>query len=253
MVWKNSLQSLGILSILLSLELGFTFGNLQQVNAQPVSKTGKTVEQTIPSTQINFQPPDDQGAPRGSSTTGNRDETIDPPDKLNLLLPNTNGLLGLTLKEHPTFFISISDPSIQKAEFYLIDKQSDKITYQTTVSLSGNPGIVSISIPSDVTPLEPEKIYTWMVAAYSNQNSVPIDLITGEIQRVERPDLNIKLETANPLDQAVLYAQNGIWFDTLETLAELKRLQPNNLTIANEWTELLKSVGLDKISTQPLI
>jgi hypothetical protein len=44
----------------------------------------------------------------------------------------------------------------------------------------------------------------------------------------------------------------GIWYDSLATLAELKRRQPNNSTVATSWQEMLKSVDLSAIAEVPL-
>jgi Domain of Unknown Function (DUF928) len=41
---------------------------------------------------------------------------------------------------------------------------------------------------------------------------------------------------------------NGIWYDALTTLA-----QPEDRAIAQEWTDLLKAVGLENLATQLLI
>jgi hypothetical protein len=76
----------------------------------------------------------------------------------------------------------------------------------------------------------------------------------GQIERVEpNPNLVAQLKTASPRDRAALYAEAGIWYDAVNSIAQLRRSSPNDTAIAADWAELLKSVGLDTISQKPLI
>ena len=67
-----------------------------------------------------------------------------------------------------------------------------------------------------------------------------------------KPDLDLLAQTAAmaPLEQAILYGEEGMWFDTLAALAEFRQSQPNGPAT---WAEFLESAGLTEISTQPLV
>jgi hypothetical protein len=54
-------------------------------------------------------------------------------------------------------------------------------------------------------------------------------------------------------DRPAVYAQAGIWHETLTSLADLYRKAPNNSQVVTNWRDLLTSVGLDKIAREPLI
>ncbi len=83
------------------------------------------------------------------------------------------------------------------------------------------------------------------------QTDIPI--VSGKIRRVELDwTLQTQLEKKNSLDQAALYGQAGVWYDMLNSLAQLKKTQPNETTIAANWVHLLNSVGLEEIATKPL-
>ncbi|MBD0346251.1 MAG: DUF928 domain-containing protein, partial [Coleofasciculus sp. Co-bin14] len=43
-----------------------------------------------------------------------------------------------------------------------------------------------------------------------------------------------------------------LWYETLETLIELRRDRPNDPTLTDAWKTLLSSVGLDVISDAPI-
>jgi hypothetical protein len=50
-----------------------------------------------------------------------------------------------------------------------------------------------------------------------------------------------------------LYAQEGLWFETLQTLAEAQRTVPQNPEITEEWLELLKSAKINRALSFPLV
>ncbi len=55
-------------------------------------------------------------------------------------------------------------------------------------------------------------------------------------------------EEMTKLEQAALYAEAGIWYETIATLAQLKQEQPNNSNLLSVWEEILTSVGLGELA-----
>ncbi|MDY7020128.1 MAG: DUF928 domain-containing protein [Cyanobacteriota bacterium] len=244
------LRAVKILPIFLAFELLFSLNALQPVQAQPLSETEETVEEII-RTRVNFQPSSD-GVPDGSASGGSR-------GNLGLLLPvnpkspegKIQYMLGLTTQANPTFFIYVGKRDTDKVNFTIIDQETQTTIYETEIDMSGDSGIISINLPANVASLEIGKTYNWVVGAIEEN---ALETANGSIKRVElNPTVSSQLENADPLDQAVLYAENGIWFDTLEILAEQKQSQPDNEIFAAEWSELLKSVGLEDMATKPLV
>ena len=80
-------------------------------------------------------------------------------------------------------------------------------------------------------------------------------LIEGSVQRTTmEPTLESQLaEKTTAVAQAELYGAAGIWYDTVSTLAQARQSQPNDPTLAKNWEDLLVSVGLEEIATQPLL
>ncbi len=180
------------------------------------------------------------------------------------LTPVTPPIQAVTVSEYPTVFIYVGKPSsnslCQKAqivEFELWDDEQDLQIYSTTVVPPDTSGIVSVSLPKNGSsqPLMVGKRYRWDF----NLVCDPIDRMKdyragGEIQRIElNPSLKKQLEESSLLEKAIVYAKAGIWYDTLATLAELRSSQPNDSTLAAEWEDLLRSVGLNDIAREPLI
>lgn len=164
---------------------------------------------------------------------------------------------ALTVAKYPTIFVSLPQTSAKEAEFFLLEDNKDEALYETTVTLPSNPGIVSVSLPDNRTlpALEVGKTYHWYFLMICNPQDRASDLaVDGQIQRVE-PSSNLvaELKNALPRDRAALYAEAGIWYDAISSIAQLRRSSPNDTAIASDWAELLKSVGLNTISQKPLL
>jgi hypothetical protein len=182
----------------------------------------------------------------------------DPP-LIAALLPQTN--LGLTTSAYPEFFWFMPKTRARLAEFalYAVDNQkaNRSLLYKTTFRITGNSGIASLPLPSDATlpPLAIAQDYHWSVSIICDPNDRKQDLtVDGWVQRVAlRPALANQLNQATPSERVNLYARNGLWFDTLKTLAELRRSRPQDSQLQASWVELLKSVKLEAIANQPLV
>lgn len=175
----------------------------------------------------------------------------------------TGSVLGLTVTDHPTFwfYFPYSLTSARPVEFILKDDK-DNIIYQTELSESGTtPGVVGFKLPDTVPPLEVNKRYNWFFTiACDSNNSTSSDLeepnkifVSGWVERVPlNSALQRQLEQATPRQQARLYANAGIWHEAVTTLAELRRQNPNDATLRQEWANLLRSVDLAAIAPEPI-
>ena len=253
MTQKNSIRPLTVFAVALSLELAIVPSWRSPVRAIPTS--------TIPSTTASytigsiFDPPGD-GVPDntagGASRGGCSPQELAKEHQIAPLIPTNN--YGLTASARPTFLIYVPKTNAKAAFFTFKDKQEDYY-YQTTLPLPSTPGIVSISIPADRPPIEVGKNYTWsFVQICGEKLAVDDPRVGGQIKRVEPdPVLRGQLETAKPLERATLYGAAGMWYDMMASLAEARRSQPNDANIEAVWSELLTSIGLEAIATQPLV
>ena len=80
------------------------------------------------------------------------------------------------------------------------------------------------------------------------------ETVEGFVQRV-KPDADLAndLQQATPRDRVSVYVVNDIWYDSLATLAQLRQASPNDASLTEDWTNLLGSIGLDTIATEPLV
>lgn len=173
--------------------------------------------------------------------------------QMKALLPHTN--IGLTTSEKPTFFFQISPTSIKQAKFLLLNAQGDNILYKKIFPLTHAGGVMSFTLPADAEALEVGQEYTWELAVLcdpDDQTGNPF--VQGSIKRIE---LNQRLENdlikVPMAERTELYVHEGIWYDSLKSLADLRFSNPHDPTLVNDWKELLDYAGLSSIDREPLL
>lgn len=240
---QKSVSYWGALSVALFVEF-LTFSSLTlQLRAQSLEVS------------LTFPPTANRGAPARTAGGGTRNPSACVKGKIPLtaLAPSNN--VGTTVSANPTLFWYVPETEAKSAKFVVYDNQDkNNEIYQTTLALNGTPGIVKLSIPATVA-LEPGKEYWWDFRLICNTESPsPKEFVEGIIERTElSSEQKTKLEQATePLKQAEVYAGAKVWQETLTILAQLRHDRPNDSDITEAWKELLKSVQLEAIATEPL-
>lgn len=198
-----------------------------------------------------FEPPNKDkpvatsgGASRGQQCIVDLDNSEVP---IIPILPAINQ--RLTTTPYPTFFIHIPQTSARKI-FFQIEDENEENSYQTIMPITGNPGILRITLPQDAPPLEVGKNYQWALALICDQKLRPDSpIVQGSIIREQSEiELNQQLQSMTLIEQASFYAKSGIWYEAIEILAKLTEDQPNNPKFKSIWHEVLSSIGLNNIA-----
>ncbi len=205
-----------------------------------------------------FNPPPVAGAPGGREGGGTRGGcTRGTPARLTALMPETN--LGLTTQERPRFFWFVPATSAESIEFALYSADANKENYTqvylTRLAIPSTPGIASLALPHSLPPLSVGQDYYWSVSILCDPDQPSGDpVVDGWVRRIApSATLASELAQAGPQAQVSLYARNGIWFDTLTTLADLRCARPSDPGLSAGWRQLLNSVRLQTIADQPLV
>ncbi|MEO1402645.1 MAG: DUF928 domain-containing protein [Cyanobacteria bacterium J06635_1] len=212
---------------------------------------------------------DGQGRPRRRTSGGARGNC---GDRLVALLPGNDTIsdavsltdcslastsdLGTTLDSAPTlwFHIPVQERTQNQinGELVLLDENHQVLALET-ITLPSESGIIGIQLSH---PLEVGRSYHWVFSILQHPNSPSQNpTVEGSLRRLTPGgELRAALETArNPQARARVLAQQGIWHDALNELASLRRTEPNNAAVIQDWISYLGSVGLDAIATEPLI
>ncbi|MEG4345321.1 DUF928 domain-containing protein [Microcoleus sp. A003_D6] len=280
MAWKSALN-IGALSLILSLE-AVAAGSflipalalnspansvprpsqpqlpLNWQTVQPPEPTGrKPNSQQLGATWNSFQPPE-QGVPGRREGGGTRGlECPTATTALTALIPQST--MGQTISAKPTFFYYLPVALDKTVQFELADER-DKTLYKKSFRMvTSRPGIVSVSLGSDGNSpaLEVGKNYQWYFTIKCNPKNYRDDvLVSGWINRTAlAPTVKTELDRSGDDRRAKLsiFAQQGLWYEYLATLAQLRMESPSDASLALKWLEALNSVELGKIAREPLI
>jgi Domain of Unknown Function (DUF928) len=217
---------------------------------------GLSFFQSLPAKAVPFQPPARE-APKRTTGGGSRDEgqCLKASSKSNAsvspLLPHTNS--GLTIEARPTIFVYVPKTSAREAFFSLQDEGKNH-HHQMSVKLPNRGGVIGIQLPYNAPALQVGKNYKWSLVTICGQALEPDNpQVTGWVRRVTPDDSLSVLNSVNPLESVVRLAEKGVWYDTLSMLAQLRQERPKDSNLAQHWHELLTSVGLGAIATEPVV
>lgn len=200
---------------------------------------------------LQFNPPD-EGLP--DNTTGGasrnpdicrRQHTATKASNLTLLAPSS--FIGLTVAEHPKFYI-YANQTLSRQLFISLEDEQGAPLYQGIQTLSITTGLISVDLPAETPTLETGHTYRLSVVPICGESLRPDDpILTGYVKRVLPPQASESDTRKSSFEQARLYAESGIWYDTLELLGQDLRGEPNNEILINAWESLLISGGLTEI------
>ncbi|MEQ9234717.1 DUF928 domain-containing protein [Coleofasciculus sp. E2-BRE-01] len=236
-------------------------GNILPIEGLPVQAQEVTPGRTLASRSmvtVSFTPPPTGDPPLPNNTEGGGTRDGGCPQDAKALEPTITPVMpatrqGLTVAERPTFFVYVPKTTAKQALFVLKDENEDYY-YETTLPMPKQAGIISVKLPDEASKLEMGKTYHWSFLMICGAQVTPDSPgVQGVIKRI-KPDGTLNQLDGEPLlEQALQYGANGIWFDTLTTLAQLRQSNPQDSSFQVAWADLLKSVGLDAIATQPLV
>ncbi|MFP5272338.1 DUF928 domain-containing protein [Coleofasciculus sp.] len=250
------------LSNLTFLTIALTLGLATNLVAQvPTQVRTTSLGAQLPD-QWGFRTPDGSTAdqiPVNREAGGTRGPECTPPDQsLIALVPES--LIGKTLAEYPKLFWYMPPTTASAVEFVLwnaSDEEIYRVKYSLKPSATGEtnkPRIMSLDIPTsaNLAPLKANQLYYWQLVLVCNPMERSADIVVGGgIKRVEpSPTLTMRIQQATPQERVALYAQELLWYDTLETLVELHQDFPNDRNVQAAWNKLLYSVGLQSLSEQ---
>ena len=194
--------------------------------------------------KVKFTFPGQTKKPRTSVGASTRGSNF----SLRALLPTTNH--GRTISARPTIFTYLPPIGAEEVFFSLQDKEGHP-HYDTMLKVPVDGGIIGVTLPQTASELQVGKDYLWYFAPIGPSGILRPDnlAVTGWVKRVA---FNLDQEVVSPLQLAIEYAGAGIWYDTLEVLAQAQQSEPQNTIIKTEWHDLLAQIGLAKISAEPI-
>lgn len=163
-----------------------------------------------------------------------------------LLVPQDH--LGLTTSSNPTLLWYLPNKDVEIMVFELRKAGEKEPIYAEQLQPSA--GIIKMQLPKDKVKLEVGTEYNWSVSVpcIVERKRRKISVEAGIKRVAPTPELTQKLSQATtPQQKARVFAQQGYWYDALETLSSAFTANPNQSTYA-DILSLLEQVGLNEIA-----
>jgi hypothetical protein len=190
---------------------------------------------------FSYRPPM-RGAPAariGGGTRGIGESTLE----LVVLAPDHT---GLTTKEQPTLYWYVSEPVSAQIEVTLINDEKIDPELEQIITTPTSSGIQSFDLTKTKTKLAPDVEYRWFISAVASEGQRSNDVVaSGTIQRIKpSKTLEDKISSGNESTLASAYAEEGIWYDTIDALSRMIEKSPDNSQLLAQRSALLEQVGL---------
>ena len=201
-------------------------------------------------------PPADQGAPLGRQQGGASRGSCNDYAGLTALVPaEPDGMIkGLTAIDEPTilFYVPVALSPDTKVELVVQDQDDEYVTRRRLKLKTDSAGIVPVKLKQLRKDLEVGQNYQWTLSIYCDPARKSASVyVQGLLGRAS--DNAFKSEQMPSFERAAQYAKQGIWFESLALLAQLRQLEPDNLKIAQAWYDLLQQVELGSVAPAKLL
>lgn len=249
---KFLLQNLKSFLTFCLLLISFPFNNMafaQQLSSESL--------ESLLNTNLELNLPD-YGSPDDRENGGKRPGCPEFSDNISLtaLIPKSHS--GLTTLDRPNFYFYVpySQHDGVSAEFllrYYPTPHNSINIYQQKIELGDTAGIIKINFPDTIEPLIENGIYDFSLTLTCEGANEQM-WVTSYLQKVTlNPEIQEQLINANLGEKLEIYAQNGLWFDLLNNVAQLYYLEPENEVIKNIWRDILQQIELENIVDKPLV
>jgi hypothetical protein len=206
---------------------------------------------------VTFNPPPSNPQPNKTVIGGRRTDDknclqseINKTTQLPLTALVPANKTGLTTAEYPTFWVYLPETSANQIVLSVMEQEKDnsiKHYSQTSFSIPSKSGLIALKPSDQSQPLAVGKTYKWVATLICGNKPHPNDpMIEAWVSRINLPIPN---KSQNLLEKADWYGKQGIWYDFLETLTQVRQATPTNKGLITDWTAMLKSVELESLSS----
>jgi hypothetical protein len=154
--------------------------------------------------------------------------------------------VGLTTKEQPSLFWYQSKAAKTRFELTIMEAKGVEPILEVKLHNPSIDGIQRLRLSDYSARLKPAVEYRWTVAMIVDPDNRSRDVVaSGVIRRVEPPtNLKNRLAKSSPAEVAFVYADEGIWYDSLEALSDEIENQPQNKGLHEQRAVFFLQVGL---------
>jgi Domain of Unknown Function (DUF928) len=209
-------------------------------NTSTQSKTIKTAG------DVPVYKPPLRGSPAGRVGGGTRGATERESFSLTVLAPDH---VGLTIHDQPCLYWYISKATTYPVELTVTERTAVPLL-EKVIKSPERGGIQSIRLTDYGVHLRHNTPYKWFVTLITDGAYRSKDILAGGIiMLVDTPSsLPAKLEAAGKGRAPFVFAEEGLWYDALESISGIVDAAPNNMEVRKQRAALLEQVGLAEVA-----
>jgi hypothetical protein len=230
--YSSAIALVGLLPTCLGVGLGL--GSVTIADGQ--LRLSAPIAPAIAQPRVRWTPPKDRGAAKGTLSGGRRGAELAAcgPDaaatRLTLLVPaGSEGLV--TTSATPTLAWQITTQQPTSLQLLLSDTRQPMPIYQQTLVARAS-GIQQVTLPPSIA-LGDGSNYRWTVIAQCPKGQQSEIYARSFIRKQSGASLGNPTQAGSPVaavNQAALFAQNGIWYDALGALLNAPQWQRGTVT-----------------------
>jgi hypothetical protein len=162
-----------------------------------------------------YTPPEKPSKPKETGTNTTRGGSCDANSsaRLTVLVPFSH--VGETISGHPTFTWFVPDRTPRPLLFRLYTRTRQELY---TTKMQSHPGIMSVSLPSNLPQLSIGQSYQWEVVLVCDPNLPSRNVVVAAEIQVVGPAASLQTQLAaaqTPQQRIDLYAESGLWYDAI--------------------------------------
>jgi hypothetical protein len=218
---------------------------LAQAPVEPPKPTEAAATPAPKRSLLKYTPPKNAAAGARIDGDGGSRGTADK-DKLPSLFALTPSHSALTIQPQPTLFWYQTGGSETKLELTVVEPKNPEPVLRVRAEGSPKAGIHRLPLARYGAVLKPGVTYKWTIAWVPDETNRSLSVVAGgAIECVAAdPKLVTAVNEAKGVDRAAVYAQNGIWYDALETISNALESDLQSKELRRLRADLLEQAGL---------
>ena len=158
--------------------------------------------------------------------------------------------IGFTTKGKPDLFWFVSEATGAKVYLTVYTDDPNKPLLEQALPAVSSPGVQRVRLSDYGLELQQRVEYRWRISLVSDsENRQARAIAGGAIQRTNAwPKLQTRLQGQDAIARAHVYAEEGLWYDALEMMAESAEENRSDPRIRQQCAALLEQVGLTEAS-----
>ena len=193
---------------------------------------------------------------RDGGSRGSDDNCVANAEKHNLVALIPEKTAGISSSNPMQLFFYVPEINNQKTLEFVLRNEQDELLYEAYLTTEGK-GIVSVEVPDTILSNSSlsDRNYRWYLSMICDRQQRSRDIVVEGWMRQKAIDIatSRQLDSASVVEKAEAYNDRGFWYDALSILAENKGSIAEQPMVREKWLELLQSVGLEELASQPFV